>query len=377
MTTVELQDAAGLLRVQELAADERRISVHPNRPEFYVGRRTWVTRYPLSLIESILAVKGLAYVCDEIARDEDPLYVGHHINCDVFSYLQPALLAGKRILDFGCGSGASTMVLRRRLPNSLIVGVELEERLLSIASQRASFYGFNDLKLVHSPSGTLLPEGLGNFDCILLSAVYEHLLPEERKRLLPALWQSLEPGGVLFVNQTPFRYSLVESHTTGLPFINYLPDRLALSTARKFSKRVKTNQNWEDLLRAGIRGGTIREIMGILTGQGAGQMPILLDPNRPEMKDRIDVWYQASSGTRWRGPKAAVRLAFKGFKALTGIEMTPSLSLALRKPAGQPSGLEVPRWTLPFKWTARTAKRVIDLARRSSMPERALPKQRG
>src|SRR5690348_7782379 len=123
MGTVELQEADGLLRVQELAPDERRISVHPNRPDFYVGRQAWVTRYPLPLIESILAVKGLAYVCDEIARDEDPLYVGHHIDCDVFSYLEPELLAGKRILDFGCGSGASTMVLSRRLPDSVIVGV--------------------------------------------------------------------------------------------------------------------------------------------------------------------------------------------------------------------------------------------------------------
>ena len=272
-------------------------------------------------------------MCDEIARDEDPAYVAHHIDCDVFSYLEPSILAGKRILDFGCGSGASTMVLSRMLPDALIVGVELEERLLSIAEQRAQFYGFRNLTLLPSRSGTTLPDAVGQFDCILLSAVYEHLLPEERKIVLPALWDSLASGGTLFLNQTPFRYSLFESHTTKLPFINYLPDGLAFWTARRFSKRVKPAQDWQDLLRAGIRGGTAKEVMRILGGQTCAQMPILLDPSRRGAEDRIDLWYQASSSTRWRGAKRAVRVVLKGLNALTGIEMTPSLSLAIRKPA--------------------------------------------
>ena len=59
-------------------------------------------------------------------------------------------------------------------------------------------------------------------------------------------------------------YRRVEGHTTGLPFINYLPDNLAYFIARRFSKRVENNESWVMLLRKGIRGGTEREIMKIL-----------------------------------------------------------------------------------------------------------------
>jgi hypothetical protein len=64
------------------------------------------------------------------------------------------------------------------------------------------------------------------FDYIMFNAVFEHLLPHERPRLLPAVFvRHLRPVGVMFLNQTPYRYSLVEVHTTGgLPLINYLPE---------------------------------------------------------------------------------------------------------------------------------------------------------
>src|SRR3712207_8585357 len=46
-------------------------------------------------------------------------------------------------------------------------------------------------------AGTDVPAGLGRFDHVVLCAVYEHLLPAERRGLLPQLWSLLEPGGLL------------------------------------------------------------------------------------------------------------------------------------------------------------------------------------
>jgi hypothetical protein len=102
---------------------------------------------------------------------------------------------------------------------------------------------------------------------VVLSAVWEHLLPSERPEVLKQIWSLLRPGGFFFLNQTPHRFTPVETHTTGLPLINYLPDRLALSFARKFSKRVDRHETWDALLRKGIRRGTENEVAGIITNR--------------------------------------------------------------------------------------------------------------
>src|SRR5206468_13019923 len=107
----------------------------------FVSIRAWETAYPLDLIEHVLQIKGPAYLCDEFMRDEGPLYVQHHLRWDILSYIEENTFAGRRVFDFGCGSGASSMVLARMLPTGEIVGVELKPELVQLARHRARFYG--------------------------------------------------------------------------------------------------------------------------------------------------------------------------------------------------------------------------------------------
>jgi SAM-dependent methyltransferase len=222
------------------------------------------------------------------------------------------------------------MVLARMFPSTEIVGIELEGKLLSIAQLRAAHYGFTNIQLMISPNPETLPQNIGDFDYIVLNAVYEHLLPNERETVLPQLWSILKPGGILFFNQTPYRYFPVEMHTTsGLPFINYLPDKLALYYAQHFSKRKLKNSSWKELLREGIRGGSVKEILAILTC--CPVIPILLNPSRFGMKDRIDLWHIQCGKVRFIAIKRLLLLSFKLMKRLTGVTMVPSLSLAIKK----------------------------------------------
>lgn len=315
----------GTMQIESLPDGRHKVSVLP-RPGIAVSHRSWVTAYPLALILQIHSAKDL-YVCDEIMREENPRYVEHYLRKEVLSYLDPQCFAGKRILDFGCGSGASCMALSRFLPPCEIVGIELEARLLNIARLRAQHFGHTSLRLLQSPSGDSLPPDLGQFDFVMFNAVFEHLLPNERRTLLPKVWAHLRPGGVLFLNQTPYRYSPVEVHTTyGMPFINYLPDSLTLWAARKFCKRVSPTDDWTTLLRQGIRGGTVPEILGILGGAKHAE---LLRP-APEVGDRIDLWFSTLSA-RHAWLKRTIWGSLKVIKALTGKELTPTLSLAIRK----------------------------------------------
>jgi 2-polyprenyl-3-methyl-5-hydroxy-6-metoxy-1,4-benzoquinol methylase len=325
-TTIdEYPGPTGSMTIEALPNGCHKVSVRP-APGHAVARSQWVTSYPTSLIREIFSAKGL-YVCDEIMREEDPRYVEHHIQKEVLSYFPAEAFAGKRILDFGCGSGGSSMVLGRMLPPCEIVGIDLEEKLLNIARLRAAHFGRSSIQLLQSPSGDSLPPALGQFDFIMFNAVFEHLLPHERPMLLPKIWRHLKPGGVLFLNQTPYRYSLVEVHTTGgVPFINYLPDGLALWAARKFSRHVGPEDDWNTLLRRGIRGGTVPEVLGLLGGDEHAE---LLAP-RPEVGDRIDLWFKTLS-PRHAWLKRAIWTSLKVIKGITGKEVAPSLSLAVRK----------------------------------------------
>lgn len=315
------------------SSGRRTIIVQANDEKLYINRRSIESSYSDELIRLIFSFKGPSYACDEIARDEDPKYVRMSLENAIFPYVRREDFAGKRILDFGCGSGASTMHLFRMFPHSEILGVELDPSLLSIAKARAAHYGFPAEKLLLSPTPQRLPDGIGDFDFVILSAVYEHLLPNERPQVLRHIWSVLRPSGYLFLNQTPYRYAIVETHTTGLPFINFLPDKWTHRAACLFSRTVSSDESWETLLRRGIRGGSELEILEHIRRFGHGE-PILLEPSPSQrVRDRIDLWYQLSSSARYPALKKGMRALYKSIKAVTGRTLVPSLSLAIQKQA--------------------------------------------
>lgn len=293
----------------------------------YVPFREIDTSYPVPLIERMIEVKGPIWFADEIAREEDPAYVQRTIKWGTLPFVDPTVLETARILDFGCGSGASTTILARTYPNAEVIGVELDPALVEIAQARAEFYRLENMTMHTSPSPDGLPEGLGQFDVVNLSAVLEHLLPDERKVLLPMLWGRLKAGGHLFLYETPQRYFPIEGHTTGLPLINYLPRRLAHAVVKVAARPEWRNKTWPELLRAGIRGATAREVLHIL-----GASARLLPPSRMNVADRLQLWHaKASEGKRPQRSKDAVYHGLRAIRAVTGIEMIPELSIALRR----------------------------------------------
>lgn len=288
------------------------------------------TIYPVNLIEKIADVKGSAWVCNEIMREENPEYISNVLKYDLLSYVTPEDFKGKKILDFGCGCGASTVILARMFPESKITGVEYVKEFVEVCEMRKEYYHFKNIDFMVSPSSENFPENIGDFDYIIFSGVFEHLLKGERNDLFPRIWKLLKQGGIMFLNGTPHRYFPLEMHTTsGLPFINYFPDKLTYFCARKFSKRGLGNMSWDELLRNGIRGGSPGEILDILKREKSN--PLLLEPDRIGVNDRIDLWYKSYGSFSYSKVKRKIYYFLKSLKKISGIELTPYLSLAIRK----------------------------------------------
>lgn len=284
--------------------------------------------YDTATLEQLCAHAGQEY-SDLLSRLDPNGQVARILTTQVSAYVDPESLAGRRLLDFGCGAGASSFALARLLPRTEIIGVELNAEKVRIGRLLNSKNGFSNLRFLACPAGDRLPAALGTFDVIMLSAVYEHLLPEERPVVLPLLWSALTRGGIIFINQTPHRWFPKEHHTTNLWGVNYLPDALAARMTR-FSGRDLRNDDWPTLLRKGIRGGTERSIFRELTG-GRARDARILQPIH--YRDRADYWLQHTSA-RYRPLKRVLASGFRLSEQLFGTIPTTHVDVAIQKTSG-------------------------------------------
>lgn len=110
----------------------------------------------------------------------------------------------KRILDFACGTGISTVALAERFPNSEIVGVELREEYLSIAREKIERLKLKNVSLVLSRAEDYCPDT--TFDCVASSYLAKYadldVLTRNTKRLL-------KPNGLLLMHDFTYPRSAV------------------------------------------------------------------------------------------------------------------------------------------------------------------------
>ena len=102
-----------------------------------------------------------------------------------------------RVLDLGCGTGTLTIMLKRQLPHALVVGLDADAEVLSIAAKKAAQAGV-DIEfrqgLAFEP---LFPPG--SFDGVVSSLFFHHLTTADKRRTLRAVHDLLRPGGTLHV----------------------------------------------------------------------------------------------------------------------------------------------------------------------------------
>ena len=153
-------------------------------------------------------------------------------------------LRGRRVLEVGCGTGSSTVALAEQ--GAELTGLDLHAGSLSVAETRCRLHGFPNVRLVQANAQELAPVFEGEkFSLIIFFATLEHMTIEERRSAISAAWSLLEEGGHICVTETPNRLWFYDSHTSWLPFFNWLPDDLAIEYASR-SPRSPFNQEFRD-----------------------------------------------------------------------------------------------------------------------------------
>lgn len=216
------------------------------------------TFYSQKLLERILKTMG-DHVRDDIDRVENPDYLEKPLRD--FLDLYSIELEDKLILDFGCGSGASSIVLIR-LGASKVTGVDIDKDRIQIAQIRARECSLGDVtQFCVIPNSKILPFQDNSFEIILCNAVIEHIPPTDRKAWVKELWRVIRPGGYILIWETPNRLWPKEIHTTGLWFLPYLPLRWARIYANLFGKSTNHRESLDDLIAKGFRGVTYWKII--------------------------------------------------------------------------------------------------------------------
>ena len=108
--------------------------------------------------------------------------------------------APRRVVDLGCGTGASTLALLRELPGITVLGVDASEGMVSAARQRR--WPAGRVRFAVGPAQDLdaiLGAGAAPRDAVFAAYLLRNVPPQERDGVLSALHEHLVPGGVLAI----------------------------------------------------------------------------------------------------------------------------------------------------------------------------------
>lgn len=152
--------------------------------------------------------------------------VDHHLNHltpRAVRYLGPGV---RRVVDFGCGSGASAIALALVYPDVVCKGVDIHPVEVTVARERAKLYGVADrCEFFCVSPGEALPFPDGSFDFCQCSSVLEYVLDTDaRKFCVQEMARLLCHGGLLFCS-VPNRLYPLEIHSRKWGW-NYFPTLL-------------------------------------------------------------------------------------------------------------------------------------------------------
>lgn len=127
---------------------------------------------------------------------------------------------GKKVLEFGCNIGATSIVLAHY--GARVTAVDISQDCMEMAHLNTRRYGSAGIRFQLLNEGEPLPFADAEFDVITCNSVLEYVRPDLLASAQRELNRVLRPGGLLLVFGTSNRLSPLEVHSDEW-FSNYIP----------------------------------------------------------------------------------------------------------------------------------------------------------
>lgn len=147
------------------------------------------------------------------------LYI-NYVNISLIERFLGELVSRKvNILDFGCGMGDKSVILKEIFRKANIIALETKVNDDHYAIDHQPYKAYQNIYPILERKysinfklydGKTIDAQDNHFDIILLFAVIEHIHPEKRRGIIKSLSDKLKKGGYLVITRCPSYYSLTE-----------------------------------------------------------------------------------------------------------------------------------------------------------------------
>lgn len=110
---------------------------------------------------------------------------------------QAGIRMGERVLDFGCGTGTLSIMIKKTIPDAIVIGLDVDRKILQIAQEKIYHQGLTIS--LEKYEGKHIPYPDASFDKVVSSLVFHHLNKEQKDTMLKEIFRILKPGGQLHI----------------------------------------------------------------------------------------------------------------------------------------------------------------------------------